>query len=141
MYRDLRRVLKGIGEEDIISDFSSFILKIMEKEFNDSVTLSNFVKTIDMNMISNDASVIKINTTDFVAGQTKVGTRTPDAKQVDSENNKNGQKKYSQPQPQVESKGKTIFEEVDDWFKKKIVNLKGILVKTLKCRKSSCYFN
>jgi serine/threonine protein kinase len=131
MYRDLRRILKGIGEEDIISDFSSFILKIMEKEFNDSVTLSNFVKTIDMNMIKNDPSVIKINTTDFVAGQTNVGTRTPDAKQVDSENNKNGQTKYSQQQSQVESKGETIFEEVDDWFKKKIVNLKGILIKTL----------
>jgi serine/threonine protein kinase len=123
MYRDLRRVLKGIYEEDIISDFSSFILKIMEKEFNDSIAISNFVKTIDIDTLNNDVSVIKINTIDFIAGKTKEQAIIPIAKQGDSTNDQ------TKPQTQFKSKGKTIFEEVDDWFKKKIGNLKNILVK------------
>ncbi|MDR1523072.1 MAG: protein kinase [Endomicrobium sp.] len=123
MYRDLRRVLKGVDEEDIISDFSSFILKIMEKEFNESVAVSNIVKTINIDTLNSDTSVAKINTIDFIAGQTKEQIIMPTVKQVGSENDQ------TKPQPQFESKGKTIFEEVDDWFKKKIGNLKNILVK------------
>ncbi|MDR0723979.1 MAG: serine/threonine protein kinase, partial [Endomicrobium sp.] len=131
MYRDLRRSLKGVVEEDIISDFSSFVLKIMEKEFNDSVALSNVVKTIDANVVNNDPSVIKINASDFIAGQTNVQIPVPNAEQASNEVGKDAGNKPAGSQVVFEPKGKTIFEEVDDWFKKKIGNLKNILVKIL----------
>ncbi|MDR1417729.1 MAG: protein kinase [Endomicrobium sp.] len=131
MYRDLRRVLKGVDEEDIISDFSSFVLKVMEKEFNNSVALSNIVKTIDANAVNNDPSIIKINASDFIAGQTEIQTMSPETRQISNEDIKDVGNKSKEFQSPFEPKGKTIFEEVDDWFKRKISNLKSILVKTL----------
>jgi serine/threonine protein kinase len=126
MYRDLRRILKGVDEEDIISDFSSFVLKVMEKEFNDSVALSNFVKTIDSNVVNNDSSITKINASDFIAGQTDI------PEQISNEDSKDMQKKSVEFKSVFfEPKGKTVFEEVDDLFRRKIGNLKRGLLKAL----------
>jgi serine/threonine-protein kinase len=68
MYRDLRKILKGIEEEEVILDLASFVSKVMDKEHSQSVNVSEIVKSLDKQKIINNTSTIKVNAVDFMVG-------------------------------------------------------------------------
>jgi serine/threonine-protein kinase len=68
MYRDLRRILKGIEDEEIVLDLASFVLKIMDREHSESVHIANLAKSLDKKEIISNPSTIKVNANDFMGG-------------------------------------------------------------------------
>ncbi|MDR2437438.1 MAG: protein kinase [Endomicrobium sp.] len=135
MYRDLKKSLKGIENEEIILDFASFISKVMSTEYEQSINIAKLVKSLNIQQIIDNPSTVKIKTSDFIVGD--VYTQSPDSKIVQPEHQKasndvdqNIEEEQQQPQ-QIEAKGKTIFEEVGDWFLINFKNLKDKIVKTI----------
>ncbi|MDR1474361.1 MAG: protein kinase [Endomicrobium sp.] len=131
MYRDLRRVLKGIEDEEIILDLASFILKIMDKEHSESVHIANLVKFLDKKEIISNPSTIKVNVNDFTVGYISIEESNPKINQTPiSETPIEPQRDQGQPE-QTEAKGKTVFEEVGDWFITKVTVLKDKVIKII----------
>ncbi|MDR2192658.1 MAG: PEGA domain-containing protein [Endomicrobium sp.] len=142
MYRDLRRLLKGIEAEELAVDLSSFISKIMEKELSRSDNVTNLVKTLDRNDIKNNQNIPKILCNDFIVGEDNVehpAASQQFAAQAQSAAGSSQQRQQTsefqpqhnagQPQPQVEAKGKTVFEEVGDWLASRFKSLKSKIIK------------
>jgi serine/threonine protein kinase len=137
MYRDLKKSLKGIENEEIILDFSSFISKVMSTECEQSINIAKLVKSLNIQHITDNPSTVKIKTSDFIVGDacTK-SSDSSDSKiiQPEPQNTSNyvNQNIEEEQQPQqIEAKGKTIFEEVGDWFLINFKNLKDKIVKTI----------
>ncbi|MDR1941544.1 MAG: protein kinase [Endomicrobium sp.] len=68
MYRDLRRLLKGVETEELAVDLATFVSKVMGKEVEDSDSVVNLVKNLDRQEIKNNASIPKITCNDFIVG-------------------------------------------------------------------------
>jgi serine/threonine protein kinase len=127
MYRDLRRVLKGIENEELSVDLSYFVSKLMSKERERSMSVSELVKSLDKQKIINNPSTIRIKTSDFIVGDVY------EEPAANSKNSSTGsvQNSVQDQSQQIEAKGKTVFEEVSDWFLTKIKGLKNKIVKII----------
>ncbi|MCL2335202.1 MAG: protein kinase [Endomicrobia bacterium] len=77
MYRDLRRLLKGVETEELAVDLSSFISKVMEKELTTSDNIVNLVKTLDRQDIKSNAAIPRITCNDFIAGEVTEHSAAP----------------------------------------------------------------
>lgn len=69
MYRDLRRLLKGVETEELAVDLSSFLSRVMEKELKASDETVSLVKTLDRQEIKNNPSISRILCADFIVGE------------------------------------------------------------------------
>ncbi|MDR1943029.1 MAG: protein kinase [Endomicrobium sp.] len=127
MYRDLRRALKGIENEELILDLASFVSKVMSKEREESMSVAERVKSLDKQKIINNPSIVRVKTSDFIVG---------DVYEEPAANSRNSsidsvQNSVQDQSQQIEAKGKTVFEEVGDWFLTKIKGLKNKVVKII----------
>ena len=156
MYRDLRRLLKGIEAEELAVDLASFISKVMEREFANSDSVTNLVKALDRNDIKNNPVIPKVICNDFIVGEDSVVAPKeqpaaplkeaaapqqahPAASQQPAPHQQPQQHQPAaphgnaasaqQPAPQVEAKGKTVFEEVGDWLANRFKALKSKIIK------------
>ncbi|MDR3256539.1 MAG: protein kinase [Endomicrobium sp.] len=148
MYRDLRKVLKGIETEELAVDMSSFVSKVMEQELNASIDVGNLVKLLDRQEIKTNNSIPKIICNDFIVGESSefptvlqpvlqvqnVQSQQSSSNDIVNQSLSNTYQNATQFQPQkpqVEAKGKTVFEEVGDWFINKLKNLKSKIIKII----------
>jgi serine/threonine protein kinase len=69
MYRDLRRILKGVETEELAIDLASFISRVMEKELKASDEIINVVKTLDRQEIKNNMAIPRVLCNDFIVGE------------------------------------------------------------------------
>jgi hypothetical protein len=69
MYRDLRRLLKGVETEELAVDLASFISRVMEKELKASDETVNAVKALDRQEIKNNTAIPRILCSDFIVGE------------------------------------------------------------------------
>ncbi len=153
MYRDLRRLLKGVETEDLAVELASFVTKAMHKEHENSENILNLVKTLDRQEIKNNGAIPRIVCSDFIVGDLSDSTQatgsSPDNAVQSAENSQQPVmagvplsvglgSTPARPQPQravppppqsAEAKGKTVFEEVGDWLVNKFKELKGKLIK------------
>jgi serine/threonine protein kinase len=132
MYRDLKKSLKGVESEEIILDLASFVSKVMSTEYEQSINIAELIKSLNTHQIINNPPTVKIKASDFIVGD--VYAESPDSKIVQPEPKKPSNEVFQnidqdqQPQ-QSEAKGKTVFEEVGDWFLTNFKNLKSKIVK------------
>jgi hypothetical protein len=134
MYRDLRRVLKGIENEELSVDLSSFVSKVMSKEREQSISVSELVKSLDKQKIINNPSTLRVKTSDFIVGDAYEELAADYKKsQTETQNSSTDSvQNIDQDQSQqIEAKGKPVFEEVGDWFLAKIKGLKNKIVKII----------
>ncbi|MDR0398864.1 MAG: protein kinase [Endomicrobium sp.] len=127
MYRDLRRALKGIENEELILDLASFVSKVMSKEREESMSVAERVKSLDKQKIINNPSTVRVKTSDFIVGDV-YEEPAANSKNSSTDSAQNSVQDQSQ---QIEAKGKTVFEEVGDWFLTKIKGLKNKVVKII----------
>ncbi|MCL2390256.1 MAG: protein kinase [Endomicrobia bacterium] len=165
MYRDLRRLLKGVETEELSVDLASFISKVMENNLNASDSVVNIIKSVDRQEIKNNTSIQRIICHDFMVGDlintapSDIQSQSTPFQNEQNQNNvetvaaagvilesQNAAQQYDKPpsdnfaqpqkvaktpsQVQEEAKGKTVFEEVGDWFVKQFKALKGRIIKT-----------
>lgn len=125
MYRDVRRLLKGIDTEELLVVLSKFINTIMKEEFIRAESFMVNVKNLDIKEIQNNNSIPNITCQDFIVGQSNnffvVKKEVPYVK-----NDLLGE----QSQKNTE-KGKTIFEDVGNWLLDKIDSTKKRINKFL----------
>ncbi|MBQ4178120.1 MAG: PEGA domain-containing protein, partial [Elusimicrobia bacterium] len=154
MYRDIRRVLKGVETDELSVELSEFILKMMRESVANSEKLIEKVKTLNVQDVGQTQGIRKITCQDFIVGQTrnlgaaavggaaagaaamgaasqggtgKVLTQRLSAAQAQGQVN-NVQRPQ---QPKGEEKGKTVFEEVGDWLFNKFDEMKKSLIRIL----------
>lgn len=127
MYRDLRRALKGIENEELILDLASFVSKVMSKEREESMSVAERVKSLDKQKIINNPSTVRVKTSDFIVGDV-YEEPAANSKNSSTDSAQNSVQDQSQ---QIEAKGKTVFEEVGDWFLTKIKGLKNKVIKII----------
>jgi serine/threonine-protein kinase len=136
MYRDLRKILKGVEVEEFSPDLGSFVSKVMEKEFNNSVNIGNLVKSLDRQEIIDNKSIIKIKANDFIVGESNESLAKEKLTQIEETSssliliaNENIATQSGTSNVQAQVKGKTVFEEVGDWFIDRIKNVKSKIIK------------
>ncbi len=141
MYRDIRRVLKGIETDELSVELSDFILKMMRESIANSERLIEKVKTLNVQEIVQVPGIKKVNCQDFIVGQVKNLSEQPAAIPIQNQNipERNIQRgpdnvvggvplPRSQSQ-QGEEKGKTVFEEVGDWLFNKFDEMKKSFIR------------
>ena len=154
MYRDLRRLLKGVETEELAVDLASFLSRVMEKELKNSDQTVNLVKSLDRQEIKGNSAIPRILCSDFIVGESSETDQVPipvaspasganagaaaaaavvNPLPPQSANVTPPPQSQPQPQPQHqaqnEAKGKTVFEEVGDWLVNKFRELKKKLIK------------
>lgn len=142
MYRDIRRVLKGVETDELTVELSDFILKIMRDVMLKSEKMIENVKNLNIQDIERNNRIPKVRCHDFIVGQSN--NNSSSSQQMPSsdigEQTASSQQSVPQPQirqpinsdiskPQAEAKGKTVFEEVGDWLFKKFDELKKVVIK------------
>ena len=144
MYRDIRRVLKGVETDELSVELSDFIMRMMRDAVASSEKLIEKVKTLNVQEIQQNNAIRKVNCQDFIVGQVKNLSAQPTAATQQSASEKPvataavgaGSTTPSAPvrpkvQPQAEEKGKTVFEEVGDWLFNKFDDMKKSIVRIL----------
>ncbi|MBQ3943688.1 MAG: serine/threonine protein kinase, partial [Elusimicrobia bacterium] len=146
MYRDIRRVLKGMETDELSVELSDFILKMMRESVAGSEKLIEKVKTLTVQEVGQTEGIRKITCQDFIVGQKKnLGSVVPPvagagvaAQGVAAAGVQNvaaqGQVQNVSPQsaqPKGEEKGKTVFEEVGDWLFNKFDEMKKSLIRII----------
>ncbi len=141
MYRDIRRVLKGIETDELSVELSDFILKMMREAIAGSEKLIEKVKTLNVQEIVQVPGIKKVSCQDFIVGQVKNLSEQPVMPSVQNQNipERNVQPNTNKivggvPLPksqnqQVEEKGKTVFEEVGDWLFNKFDEMKKSFIR------------
>lgn len=143
MYRDIRRILKGVDTDDLSIELSEFVVKIMKENVIKSEKLVENVKSLTVAELERNSKIPKIQCQDFIVGQ------APQTSGINQEQPQYFQQQISQPNMQqnqqapikveerrqpslrVEAKGKTVFEEVGDWLFKKFDELKKTILKVI----------
>lgn len=142
MYRDIRRVLKGIETDELSVELSDFILKIMRENVANSERLIEKVKTLNVQEVLQTQGIKKVTCQDFIVGQVKnfAEQQTVPVSQPDDPNKTQRRSleksvppvpPRTQPQQQGEEKGKTVFEEVGDWLFNKFDEMKKSFIRIL----------
>ena len=141
MYRDIRRVLKGIETDELSVELSDFILKMMRESIANSEKLIEKVKTLNVQEIVQTPGIKKVSCQDFIVGQVKNLSEQPAMSSVQTPNipERNVQTNTNKvvggvPLPksqnqQGEEKGKTVFEEVGDWLFNKFDEMKKSFIR------------
>ena len=147
MYRDIRRVLKGIETDELTVELSDFILKMMREAIANSEKLIEKVKVLNVQEVLQTPGMKKVSCQDFIVGQVKnIAGQVPVTpmsssvqNQIDPTVNNNIQNVAGVapsvggvPRPQVqqgEEKGKTVFEEVGDWLFNKFDEMKKSFIR------------
>ena len=151
MYRDIRRVLKGVETDELSVELSDFILKMMRESIANSEKLIEKVKVLNVQEVLQTPGLKKINCQDFIVGQVKNINEQPVMPPVQNQNIQSfdnnignnvaagagigvastvGPVPTPKPQvPQGEEKGKTVFEEVGDWLFNKIDEMKKSFIR------------
>lgn len=145
MYRDIRRILKGVDTDDLSIELSEFVVKIMKENVIKSEKLVENVKSLTVAELERSSKIPKIQCQDFIVGQ---APQNPGMNQDQSQyfqqqtSQSNVQQQQHQQSPikveerrqpslRVEAKGKTVFEEVGDWLFKKFDELKKTILKVV----------
>ena len=135
MYRDIRRLLKLKETEDLTLELSSFITKIMTEQFNSEKESIKYVKQLNIQDIKAKTDIHNVYCKDFIMGETpKIKEEIPaeEAKQEPQpERELKPIEPEEPPEARVEEKGKTVFEEVGDWFINKFIAYKKILLRSV----------
>ncbi|MCR4663165.1 MAG: PEGA domain-containing protein [Endomicrobiaceae bacterium] len=141
MYRDIRRILKGIETDELIVELSDFILKMMRESVAGSEKLIEKVKTLNVQEILQTPGIKKVNCQDFIVGQVKNLSeqqnvvavpieRNPGSTTIQKSIDRNSAAAAPRPQGQQgEEKGKTVFEEVGDWLFNKFDEMKKSFIR------------
>ena len=69
MYRDIRRVLKGVETDELTVELSDFIFKMSKDALAKSEKLIENVKNLDIGEIERNRKIYKITCNDFIVGQ------------------------------------------------------------------------
>jgi len=143
MYRDIRRVLKGLETDELTVELSDFIFKMAKDALAKSEKLIENVKNLDIGEIEKNPKIFKVLCNDFIVGQhissdnnPAMGATMPGVsagmgmanampQQPQQFNNMGG----GAQQPEGEAKGKTVFEEVGDWLFKKFDDIKKDVIR------------
>lgn len=151
MYRDLRRLLKGVETEELAVDLATFISKVMEKELKASDNIVTLVKSLDRQEIKSNGAIPRILCSDFIVGDTAesqagaimppvvaggvaaggTGAAVPPPGQPGNVQTGQTPPEPQSPQAQAEAKGKTVFEEVGDWLVNKFRAMKSKIIKII----------
>jgi hypothetical protein len=99
----------------------------MSKEREESMSVAERVKSLDKQKIINNPSTVRVKTSDFIVGDVYIEPAA-DSKKLSTDSAQNIDQDQSQ---QIEAKGKTVFEEVGDWFLTKIKGFKNKVVKII----------
>lgn len=141
MYRDIRRILKGVDTDDLSIELSEFVVKIMKENVIKSEKLIENVKSLTVTELERNSKIPKIQCVDFIVGQANTQTPgvSPEQSQYFQQPSQPGMPPIQQPQIKVEerrqpslrveAKGKTVFEEVGDWLFKKFDEMKKTILK------------
>lgn len=142
MYRDIRRILKGVDTDDLSIELSEFVVKIMKENVIKSEKLIENVKSLTVTELERNSKIPKIQCVDFIVGQANTQTSgvSPEQPQYfQQQPSQPGMPPIQQPQIKVEerrqpslrveAKGKTVFEEVGDWLFKKFDEMKKTILK------------
>ena len=148
MYRDIRRILKGVETDELSVELSDFILKMMRESIAGSEKLIEKVKTLNVQEIVQTPGIKKVSCQDFIVGQVRNlsgqqnnvvppmqqqqgGQPIPDRNfQPNTERPAaGGTIQRQQPVRQGEEKGKTVFEEVGDWLFNKFDEMKKSVIR------------
>ena len=140
MYRDMRRLLKLKETEDLTLELSSFIAKIMTEEFNSEKESIKFVKQLNVQDIKSQPDIHNVYCKDFIMGETHKEKEEKPAETATAEPSKEATREERElkpiepeepPEARVEEKGKTVFEEVGDWFINKFIAYKKMLLRSV----------
>lgn len=148
MYRDIRRVLKGVETDELTVELSDFIFKMAKEALAKSEKLIENVKNLDIGEIEKNPKIYKVLCNDFIVGQhisnnnaaaMGMGTASmgsPMGMSGDMSSGSMAQSQQSQQynmggnsQQEGEAKGKTVFEEVGDWLFKKFDDIKKDVIR------------
>ena len=129
MYRDIRRVLKGVETDELSADLSDFVNETMKEYVAGSEKFIENVKALDIQDVKKNEFVRKITCNDFIAGQAKnINVYQDDGSSSSAEAAAAADAGMQAAKPKAEEKGKTVFEEVGDWLLTKINDTKkGII--------------
>ena len=139
MYRDIRRLLKLKETEDLTLELSSFITKIMTEQFNSEKESIKYVKQLNVQDIKAQADIHNVFCKDFIMGETQKAKEEKPAEPA-AEPAKEAPREERELKPiepdepseaRVEEKGKTVFEEVGDWFINKFIAYKKMLLRAV----------
>lgn len=132
MYRDIRRVLKGIETDELSSDLSDFVNETMKEHVASSEKFIENVKSLDIQDVKKNEFVRKITCSDFIAGQAKnVNVYQDDGSSFAATSAGVDGVGMQAAQPKAEEKGKTVFEEVGDWLLTKINDTKKGIIRII----------
>ena len=157
MYRDIRRVLKGVETDELSVELSDFILKMMRESVAGSEKLIEKVKTLTVQEVGQTPGIRKINCQDFIVGQSKnlgaaavggavagaaaggavaggtgrIVTQQMTAAQAQAQAQAQAAANAARQVPKGEEKGKTVFEEVGDWLFNKFDEMKKSLFRII----------
>jgi len=144
MYRDIRRVLKGVETDELTVELSDFILKMMREAIANSEKLIEKVKVLNVQEVLQTPGMKKVSCQDFIVGQVKnineqmaplppaqSQSITPSnyQKPVSAAATPGGVPLPKTPVQQGEEKGKTVFEEVGDWLFNKFDEMKKSFIR------------
>lgn len=140
MYRDVRRILKGIDTEELLFELANFINRVMREDVVKSERFVEKVRTLNIQDIQQNTSIQKIACQDFIVGQTTNFVSQQIEHVVEQKDAtismQEGLKKSSvnnqvQQVQQKVSKEKTVFEEVGDWLFIKLNSIKKSIIRLL----------
>lgn len=141
MYRDIRRVLKGVETDELAVELSDFIMKMMRESVANSEKLIEKVKSLNVQEIQQNNAIRKINCQDFIVGQVKNLSSQQAGSPVSGQNYSeksatvaataaaSAMAARQKGQPRAEEKGKTVFEEVGDWLFNKFDDMKKNIIR------------
>ncbi len=139
MYRDIRRVLKGVETDELSIELAEFINNNLKEYVSNSEKLVENVKALDITDVQKNEFVRKINCQDFIAGQVKLPADSEDGSGqaagavafAASAQAAAGSEYRQAGVPKVEEKGKTVFEEVGDWLFTKLNDMKKSIIRLI----------
>ncbi len=161
MYRDIRRVLKGVETDELTVELSDFVFKMCKDALAKSEKLIENVKNLDIGEIERNRKIYKVTCNDFIVGQhannnaaaamgnmggmpsmaagAGAGMAAAGGVMNSAEPQVQQTQQFANTQPNVqaaaqpegEAKGKTVFEEVGDWLFKKFDNIKKDIIRVV----------
>ena len=135
MFRDIRRLLRLKETEELTVDLSGFITEILADQFEEEKESIKFVKQLNLADIKRQGALHSIYCKDFIMGEADKAQeeeRRERAEPALSEQEKPPEiEPPVEPELQAEEKGKTVFEEVGDWFLNKFKEYKKMFLRSI----------
>ncbi|MCX5781767.1 MAG: protein kinase [Elusimicrobia bacterium] len=132
MFRDMRRLSKLKETEELTLELSSFLTKIMPERYNSEKESIKFVKQLNIQDIKSDINIEKFFCKDFIMGELHREEQEDfeKIKEISESEDKEINLSYEPEfETKAEEKGKTVFEEVGDWFINKFITYKKMIIR------------